>query len=46
MMFADLVDEEEAMALAKHIAAQTGQTVTVRDARGNVLEKISGTTRN
>ena len=33
MRFADLVDEREAMALAKHIAAQAGQTVTVRRPR-------------
>jgi hypothetical protein len=38
MIALDLDNAEEAIALAKLLAKQTGRTVTVRDADGNILE--------
>jgi hypothetical protein len=46
MIALDLHDEEEALALAKRLAEQTGRTVTVRDADQDLLGTFKGPTKN
>ena len=46
MVALDLADAEEALALARRMAEQTGRTVTVRDADGEVLGTIAASPKN
>jgi hypothetical protein len=42
----ELDNTKEALALAKRLAEQTGRTVTVRDADGQILDTFPAVTRN
>jgi hypothetical protein len=46
MIAVDLDDTKEALALAKRLAEQTGQTITVRDADGQILDRFPAITRH
>jgi hypothetical protein len=46
MIALELVDAEAALAVAKRMAEQTGCTVTVHDADGELLETFQGATKN
>jgi hypothetical protein len=46
MVALELVDAEAALALARWMAEQTGRTVTVHDADGELLETFQGATKN
>jgi DNA-binding LacI/PurR family transcriptional regulator len=46
MIAVDLDDTKEAFALAKRLAEQTGRTITVRDADGQILDTFPAVTRN
>lgn len=46
MISLDLVNDAEALALARRIAASTGRTVTVRDADGVVTATIEAAPKN
>ena len=46
MIALDLDNAEEALALARRLAEQTGRTVTVRDADGEVLDIVQGPAQN
>ena len=41
----ELDDTKEALALAKRLAEQTGRTITVRDADGEILDTFPAITR-
>lgn len=46
MVSLELVDADAALALAGRMSEQTGRTLTVRDADGELLEKFQGATKN
>jgi hypothetical protein len=46
MIAVDLNDTKEASALAKRLAEQTGRTITVRDADGQILDRFPAITRH
>lgn len=46
MISLDLIDDEEALALARRIADGTGRTVTVRDANGEIIETVRAAPKN
>ena len=46
MVSFDLADPEEALAMARRMAEQTGRTVTVRDANGEVVGTIQAQPKN
>jgi NADH dehydrogenase FAD-containing subunit len=45
-MTLDLADAEEAAAVARRLAEQTGRTVTVRDEKGRILTTIPGAAKH
>jgi hypothetical protein len=46
MIAVDLADTKEVFALAKRLAEQTGRTITVRDADGQILDRFPAITRH
>jgi hypothetical protein len=46
MVAVDLADAEEALRVARQMAEQTGRTVTVRDADGEILGTIQAQPKN
>jgi hypothetical protein len=46
MIALDLDDPDEALAVAEQVAQQTGRTVTIRDAKGEIIAKIRAPIKN
>jgi hypothetical protein len=46
MIALDLVDAEEALAIARRMADHTGRTVIVRDADGEILDTIKASAKH
>lgn len=46
MISLGLIDDEEALALARRLADGTGRTVSVRDANGEIMETVRAAPKN
>lgn len=46
MVCLGLIDNEEALALARRIADGTGRTISVRDANGKIIETVRAAPKN
>lgn len=46
MICLGLIDDKEALALARRIANGTGRTVSVRDANGEIIETVRAAPKN